>query len=222
MRAETTPEFETVVVAMRSGQICPTPVCTRYGVHVLRLDRRIEGETLPFGAVRVRIATSPKERTWRRAVAHYVALVAGQARFAGFALSAATPRLVQQEAAMLGHILGALTNPVFAEEALAAVGNPGVVARVRQDAATKGLGVGTLVACTARHSLDHAGARRMAGSSRPYVRLTALRRRRIGSHAGPSLSAAGSRRHRAASVVNAIAFAVGSRAEGASVDVALA
>ena len=146
----------------------------RYGVHVLRLDRRTEGETLPFEAVRARIAIHLKERTKRRGVADYIALVAGQAGIAGFDPPAATSRLVQQEAAMLGHILGSLTNPVSAEEAAAAVGDPGVVARVRQDAAAKG--VGPLVACAARHSLDHAGEdvwlvllARMSGSPHPGV-----------------------------------------------------
>ena len=82
-------------VAMEPGQICPTPVRTRYGVHVLRLDRKIAGETLPFDSVRTRIATYLEERTWRRAVAQYIALVAGQARIAGFDLPAATSPLVQ-------------------------------------------------------------------------------------------------------------------------------
>jgi peptidyl-prolyl cis-trans isomerase C len=95
VRGETTPEFETFLIAMEPGQICQTPVPTRYGVHVLRLDRRIAGETLPFDAVRNRIATYLEERTWRRAVAQYIALVAGQARIAGFDLPAATSPLVQ-------------------------------------------------------------------------------------------------------------------------------
>jgi peptidyl-prolyl cis-trans isomerase C len=95
VRGDTTPEFETFLVAMQPGQICPTPVRTRYGVHVLRLDRRIDGEALPFAAVRDRIARYLEERTWRRAVAQYVALVAGQARIAGFELAAATSPLLQ-------------------------------------------------------------------------------------------------------------------------------
>jgi peptidyl-prolyl cis-trans isomerase C len=95
VRGETTPEFETYLVAMEPGQICPTPVRTRYGVHILRLDRRVAGETLPFDAVRTGIATYLEERTWRRAVAQYIALVAGQARIAGFDLPAATSPLVQ-------------------------------------------------------------------------------------------------------------------------------
>jgi peptidyl-prolyl cis-trans isomerase C len=92
---ETTPEFETFLAAMEPGQICPSPVRTRYGVHVLRLDRRSAGETLPFDTVRAQIATYLEERTWRHAVAQYIALVAGQARIAGFDLPAATSPLVQ-------------------------------------------------------------------------------------------------------------------------------
>ncbi|HXT08801.1 MAG TPA: peptidylprolyl isomerase [Roseiarcus sp.] len=92
---ETTPEFETSLVEMEPGQICATPVRTRYGVHVLRLDRKVTGETLPFEAVRARIAAYLEERTWRRAVAQYISLVAGQARIAGFELPGATSPLVQ-------------------------------------------------------------------------------------------------------------------------------
>lgn len=92
---DTTPEFEAALVAMEPGQICSTPVRTRYGVHVLRLDRKIAGETLPFEAVRTRIATYLEDRTWRRAVAQYIALLAGQAQIAGFDLPAATSPLVQ-------------------------------------------------------------------------------------------------------------------------------
>jgi peptidyl-prolyl cis-trans isomerase C len=50
---------------------------------------------LPFDAVRTRIAAYLEERTWRRAVAQYIALVAGQARVAGFDLPSATSPLVQ-------------------------------------------------------------------------------------------------------------------------------
>jgi len=92
---ETTSEFETFLLAMESGEICPTPVRARYGVHVLRLERKVSGRALPFEAVRNRIAASLEESTWRRAVAQYIALLAGQARIIGFDLPAATSPLVQ-------------------------------------------------------------------------------------------------------------------------------
>jgi peptidyl-prolyl cis-trans isomerase C len=92
---ETTPEFETFLLAMEPGQICPTLVRTRYGVHVLRLDRWVEGKALPFESVRARIAAYLEERTWRRAVAQYISLLAGQARIDGFDLPAVSSPLVQ-------------------------------------------------------------------------------------------------------------------------------
>jgi peptidyl-prolyl cis-trans isomerase C len=95
VRGETTPEFETFLLAMEPGQICPTPVRTRYGVHVLRLDRKVAGETLPFEAVRDRIAAYLEDSSWRRAVAQYISLLAGQARIAGCDLPGATSPLVR-------------------------------------------------------------------------------------------------------------------------------
>ncbi|ACK50456.1 PpiC-type peptidyl-prolyl cis-trans isomerase [Methylocella silvestris BL2] len=92
---DTTSEFETCLLAMEGGQICPTPVRARYGVHVLRLERKAPGQTLPFEAVRDRIAAYLEESSWRRAVAQYIALLAGQARVIGFDLPAATSPLVQ-------------------------------------------------------------------------------------------------------------------------------
>lgn len=92
---ETTSEFETFLLAMECGEICPTPVRARYGVHVLRLERKAPGQPLPFEAVRNRIAAYLEESAWRRAVAQYIALLAGQARIIGFDLPAATSPLVQ-------------------------------------------------------------------------------------------------------------------------------
>lgn len=94
-QGETTPEFETFLMAMEPGEICSTLVRTRYGVHILRLDRRIAGTCLPFEAVKSRIADYLEARAWRRAVAQYIALVAGQARIVGFDMPAATSPLVQ-------------------------------------------------------------------------------------------------------------------------------
>jgi peptidyl-prolyl cis-trans isomerase C len=94
-RGETTPEFETFMVALAPGQLCPVAVQTRYGVHVLRLDRRADGRDLPFEAMRGRIAGFLQETSWRRAVAQYISLLAGQARIEGVALRASASALVQ-------------------------------------------------------------------------------------------------------------------------------
>jgi peptidyl-prolyl cis-trans isomerase C len=80
---------------LEAGQICPEPVRTRYGVHVLRLDRRLPGHTLPFEQVRKRTASYLEESSWRRAVAQYVGLLVGRARIAGFEMPGASSPLVQ-------------------------------------------------------------------------------------------------------------------------------
>lgn len=92
---QTTPEFETFLFALEEGQLCPVPVRTRYGVHVLRLDRKIEGRPLPFDAVRTRIARYLEEASWRRAVAQYVGILVGKAEISGAELEGTQSPLVQ-------------------------------------------------------------------------------------------------------------------------------
>jgi peptidyl-prolyl cis-trans isomerase C len=94
-RGDTTPEFEAALLALQPGELCAAPVQTRYGVHIVRLDRKVAGRTLPFEQVRERIATYLEESVWRRAVAQYIALLAGQAQIEGVDFAAATSPLVQ-------------------------------------------------------------------------------------------------------------------------------
>ena len=94
-RGDTVPEVETFLDNLEQGQLSPVPVKSRYGAHVLRLDRRIEGRELPFDMVHERIATYLEEASWRRAVAQYVRLLAGQAAISGADLDAATSPLVR-------------------------------------------------------------------------------------------------------------------------------
>lgn len=94
-RGETTPEFEAALLALPAGETCRQPVLTRYGAHVLRLERKVGGQVLPFPHVRARIARYLEESVWRRAVAQYVALLAGQASITGFDMPGAASPLVQ-------------------------------------------------------------------------------------------------------------------------------
>lgn len=82
-RGQTTPEFETFLLVLEEGQLCAQPVKTRYGVHVLRLDRKAAGRTLPFETVRPRIADYIEEASWRRAVSQYIHILASQATIEG-------------------------------------------------------------------------------------------------------------------------------------------
>jgi peptidyl-prolyl cis-trans isomerase C len=78
-RGETAPEFESFLAALEEGQLSPVPVPTRFGWHVLRLDRRAPGRPLPYEAVRDRIAAYLAERDWRRRVAAFIAGLAAAA-----------------------------------------------------------------------------------------------------------------------------------------------
>ncbi len=92
---QTVPEFEMALRGMVPGLVHPEPVESRYGLHVVRLDRRIDGEVLPFDLVRDRIADYLDEAVRRRAQQQYVSILAGRAQVAGVDLAAARGPLVQ-------------------------------------------------------------------------------------------------------------------------------
>jgi len=89
VRGQTTPEFERALIALAPGRIAPEPIATRYGFHIVRLDRRIEGREMPFELVADRIARYLNESVRRRATAQYIARLAGVARIDGIAMPAA-------------------------------------------------------------------------------------------------------------------------------------
>ncbi len=92
-RGQTVAEFEVALARMREGDLAV--VETRYGFHVVRLDRRAPGQALPFELARDRIADYLAVRVQRHALAQYVAVLAGRAEITGITLAAADSPLVQ-------------------------------------------------------------------------------------------------------------------------------
>jgi peptidyl-prolyl cis-trans isomerase C len=92
-RGQTVKEFETALHRMRPGEFAIAE--TRYGFHVVRLDRHAPGQMLPFELVRERIADYLATSVQHRALAQYVAVLAGRAEIAGIALAASASPLVQ-------------------------------------------------------------------------------------------------------------------------------
>ena len=76
---DTTPEFEQALLALKPGDMSGAPVETRYGFHVIRLDRHVPGRQLPFEIARERIAAYLAERSQRLAIAQFVARLAARA-----------------------------------------------------------------------------------------------------------------------------------------------
>lgn len=94
-RGQTVSEFESFLDALEPGQLCPAPVPTRYGIHVVRLDDRQAGEQLAFEEVRERIAHYLRSQSWNRAVSQYISILAGRADIRGLDMAAASSPLVQ-------------------------------------------------------------------------------------------------------------------------------
>lgn len=87
-RGSTVPEFERAVERMTPGEITANPIESRFGFHIVRLDRRIEGEQLPFDYVADRIAGWLEASTWSKAVSQYIAILAADADITGIDLLA--------------------------------------------------------------------------------------------------------------------------------------
>jgi peptidyl-prolyl cis-trans isomerase C len=86
---QTTPEFEQALVALEPGQMCEAPVATRYGFHLIRLERKHDGRLLPYDVVAGRIADYLNESVRRRADAQYIARLISKARIEGIDLAGA-------------------------------------------------------------------------------------------------------------------------------------
>jgi peptidyl-prolyl cis-trans isomerase C len=90
---QTTPEFEQALFVLAPGEISDL-VETRYGVHIIRLDRKIEARDLPFELVAERIAQYLREAVTRRATAQYIARLASAAEIVGVELAGAAEHRV--------------------------------------------------------------------------------------------------------------------------------
>jgi len=84
---QTTPEFEAALIALAPGSISSESVATRYGWHIIRLNRKIEGRELPFELVADRIADYLSESVLRRAISQYIARLASRADIVGISLA---------------------------------------------------------------------------------------------------------------------------------------
>jgi len=79
----TVPEFESMLAQLSEGQLCSVPVPTRFGYHVVFLDRVIQGSQLAFEAVHERIAVYLEAASWSRAVSQFIGVLAADAEILG-------------------------------------------------------------------------------------------------------------------------------------------
>lgn len=92
---QTVPEFERALASAPIGTVRPEPVESRYGLHIVKVDRREPGRQLPFEFVAERIAAYLDEHVRRIAIRQYISLLAGRAEITGIELAASASPLVQ-------------------------------------------------------------------------------------------------------------------------------
>lgn len=64
---DTVPEFEAALRQLSDGEVTPTPVQTRFGWHLIRLDGLAAGQRLPYDVVQPKIAAAMEKARWARA-----------------------------------------------------------------------------------------------------------------------------------------------------------
>jgi peptidyl-prolyl cis-trans isomerase C len=92
---EVAPELETFLRELEEGQLCPVPVETEFGFHVLRLDRRLPSQQMDFEAARLRVRDMLERLSRQRAVSQYISLLAGESEIEGYEFRRPDSPLVQ-------------------------------------------------------------------------------------------------------------------------------
>ena len=138
-------EVEAGLDRLQDGETASGPVRSRFGWHVLRLDRRIEGRQLPFEHVLPRIALHLESRAWTAAAAGYVSGLAAEARERGVALSVTEDGGFTQGALSLGDLLSDQSAVTARLEVWLDEADPALAAQARESAATTGVSLAEFV-----------------------------------------------------------------------------
>lgn len=89
-RGELVSAVQAGIEALADGETGRAPVRSRFGWHVLRLQRRIPGHTIPFALAREKIADMLEARSWSVEAARYVADLARRGRVEGVLIEGAS------------------------------------------------------------------------------------------------------------------------------------
>jgi peptidyl-prolyl cis-trans isomerase C len=94
-RGQTVEEFERQVFSLTETGVAKKPIESRYGFHVVRIDQRVEGELMPFLAVKEKIADYLQERVRRKAISQFIEFTASESEIIGFNLNVSDSPLIQ-------------------------------------------------------------------------------------------------------------------------------
>jgi peptidyl-prolyl cis-trans isomerase C len=148
-------EIETALENLKTGEVLDHPVRSRFGWHVLKLDRRIEGQQLPFDYVVEKIRLHLESRAWTAAAARYVSALAERARAQGVAFSLTRDGRFDTDSRSLGELLSADGSAAGLEAWLDAT-DPDLARRARAAAQASGLTVAAFVQAAVNEFVNHA------------------------------------------------------------------
>lgn len=94
-RGQAVPEFEELVFRLGEGELAGRLLETRFGLHIVQVLRKVEGQLLPFDAVKSEIAAYLDRQASQRAIHQYLHILVGQANIEGMVLEGADSPLVQ-------------------------------------------------------------------------------------------------------------------------------
>lgn len=148
-------EIEQALTALRPGQVLDRPVRSRFGWHVLKLDRRIEGRELPFDYVEDKIRLHLESRAWTAAATRYVSDLADRARERGVAFSLTPDGRFDTGALSLGQLLAGASAAGL--EAWLQASDPDLAERTRAAALAAGMGLEVFVQRAVHDFVNTAG-----------------------------------------------------------------
>lgn len=83
---DTVPEFESFLFSLKEGETCPVPVKTRFGVHLIRLDKKIKARSMPFDEVKDHVAGFVTRQSWQKGVHKLIQDLAVKAELVGISV----------------------------------------------------------------------------------------------------------------------------------------
>ena len=93
-KGQTVPEFERQLFSCQPGLVLK-PLESRYGIHVVNIDHRVEGRQMEYSMVQKRIADYLNEKVRRKAIAQYIEQLIAAADIDGFDFSVSDSPLMQ-------------------------------------------------------------------------------------------------------------------------------
>ena len=93
-RGQTVPEFERQVFVANSG-LLSRPIESRYGFHVVFIERKIDGAQLPYEAVKEKISNYLNEKVKNKAIAQYIHKLIANADIEGYDFGLSASPLMQ-------------------------------------------------------------------------------------------------------------------------------